>query len=149
MKKIEKAGTATGTAIRDNIRDVANPPGEEVPDIGEALKLIHAGQEINYQGASGELTFDENGDVFGAYAEFSFADNGSIEFGESIELEGPVAMLTPGPSPAITPTSTLAPTSTPASVATTPTPTPPGFEAVLAITGILAVASLVLRRRRT
>jgi ABC-type branched-subunit amino acid transport system substrate-binding protein len=146
---IEKAGTATGTAIRDNIRDVANPPGKEVLDIGEALRLIRAGQEINYQGASGELTFDENGDVFGAYAEFSFADNGSIEFGDSIELEGPVAMLTPGPSPAIMPTSTLVPTSTPASMATTPTPTPPGFEAVLAITGILAVASLILRRRRT
>jgi len=122
---IEKAGTATGTAIRDNIRDVANPPGEEVLDLGEALTLIRAGQAINYQGASGELTFDENGDVFGVYAEFSIADNGSIEFGESIELE-----------------------STPAPVATTPTPTPPGFEAVLAITGILAVVSFALRRKR-
>lgn len=124
---IEKAGTATGTAIRDNIRDVANPPGEEVMDLGEALRLIRAGQAINYQGASGELTFDENGDVFGVYAEFSIADNGSIEFGETIELVSPVATQVP---------------------MSTPTPTPPGFEAVLAITGILAVASLALRRRR-
>jgi ABC-type branched-subunit amino acid transport system substrate-binding protein len=145
---IEKAGTATGTAIRDNIRDVANPPGEEVMNLGEALRLIRTGQEINYQGASGELTFDENGDVFGVYAEFTIADNGSIEFGESIELEGPVTMLTPSPSPAITPRPTLTPTSTLAPVATTPTPTPPGFETVLAITGILAVASLLLRKRR-
>ena len=133
---IEKAGTATGTAIRDNIRDVANPPGEEIMDLGDALRLIRTGHEINYQGASGELTFDENGDVFGVYAEFSINDNGSIELGERIELEGAVAMLTSSPSPAITSTSIQ-----------TPTPTPPGFEAVLAITGILAIASFALRRR--
>ena len=86
---IEKAGNATGTAIRDALRDVANPPGEEVTDIGEALRLIREGKDINYQGASGEITFDENGDVFGVYCEFSIADDGSIVLGESIELVSP------------------------------------------------------------
>ena len=83
---IEKAGNATGTAIRDALRDVANPPGEEVTEIGDALRLIRAGKDINYQGASGEITFDENGDVSGVYCEFSIADDGSVLLGEAIEL---------------------------------------------------------------
>ena len=52
---------------------------------------------------------------------------------------------TPTPTPTVTPTPTIPP------VVTTPTPTPteePGFEAVFAIAGLLAVAYLVLRRKR-
>lgn len=128
---IEKAGNATGIAIRDALGEVANPPGEEVTEIGEALRLIREGKDINYQGASGEITFDENGDVSGSYCVWSIVDDGSIVLGEAIELVGPVATPTPAPSPS-----------------PTPAPTPPGFEAVLAITGILAVAYLVSRRRR-
>jgi PGF-CTERM protein len=128
---IEKAGNATGTAIRDALRDVANSPGEEVTDIGEALRLIREGKDINYQGASGEINFDENGDVSGSYCVWSIGDDGSIALGEAIELVGPVVTPTAAPSPS-----------------PTPTPTTPGFEAVLAITGILAVAYLSLRRRR-
>jgi PGF-CTERM protein len=129
---IEKAGKAEGTAIRDSIRDIANPPGEEVSDIGEALRLIREGKEINYQGASGEITFDENGDVFGVYCEFTVADDGSVKLGEAIPLEGEV---TPTPTPTVAPTAT-------------PTPEEPGFEAIFAIAGILAVAYLVVRKRR-
>lgn len=85
---IEKAGSADGTAIRDNIRAVANPPGVEVTDIGEGLRLIREGTDINYQGASGDVNFDENGDITTAYyAKWQVADNGSVEWGESIDLE--------------------------------------------------------------
>jgi neutral amino acid transport system substrate-binding protein len=81
-----RRGEASGKAIRDNLRSVANPPGVEVTDIGEALDLIRQGEEINYQGASGEITFDDKGDVSGKYATWSIADGGSIEFGEPIDL---------------------------------------------------------------
>jgi len=128
---IEKAGKASGTAIRDSIRDVANPPGEAVSDIGEALRLIREGKEINYQGASGEITFDEHGDVFGVYCEFSIADDGSIVLGERIPLE---LEVTP-------------PTATPTPVPT-PTPEEPGFEAMVAIAGTLGVAYLIVRKRQ-
>jgi len=85
---IEKAGSANGTAIRDNIRAVANPPGVEVTDIAEGLRLIREGTDINYQGASGDVNFDENGDITTAYyAKWQVADNGSVEWGESIDLE--------------------------------------------------------------
>lgn len=84
---MEQAGDASGRAIRDNLRSVANPPGVEVSDIAEALDLIRQGQEINYQGASSEITFDESGDVSGRYAIWSIDDDGSIRFGRTIELE--------------------------------------------------------------
>ncbi|MCY3959196.1 MAG: ABC transporter substrate-binding protein [Chloroflexi bacterium] len=65
-----KAGTTTDSvAIRDALRDVANPPGEVVgpglAGIQKALSLIASGQDINYEGASGPVDFDENGDVAG------------------------------------------------------------------------------------
>ncbi|MEE8471042.1 MAG: amino acid ABC transporter substrate-binding protein, partial [Dehalococcoidia bacterium] len=65
----EKAGTTTDSAaIRDALRDVANPPGEVVgpgaDSIKRAFELIAAGEDINYEGAGGSQDFDENGDVF-------------------------------------------------------------------------------------
>jgi hypothetical protein len=50
----------------------------------------------------------------------------------------PVVTPEPSPSPAVSPTFTPSPSLT---------PTPPGFEAIFAITGITAVAYLVLRKR--
>ena len=65
-----KAGSTTDSAvIRDAIRDVANAPGEVVgpgrDEIARALALIADGEDINYNGAGGDVEFDEHGDVFG------------------------------------------------------------------------------------
>jgi branched-chain amino acid transport system substrate-binding protein len=63
----EKAGSTDSTAIRDALRDVANPPGETVNPGSEgwtqALADIDAGTDINYEGAAGPVDLDENGDV--------------------------------------------------------------------------------------
>ena len=58
-----KAGEATGTAIRENLRAVANPPGEKVfyGEWEKAVSLLKAGKEINYQGVSGEVDLDNTG----------------------------------------------------------------------------------------
>ncbi|MCK4394892.1 ABC transporter substrate-binding protein [Candidatus Bipolaricaulota bacterium] len=63
-----RAGEATGPAIRDNLRAVANPPGEEVfyGELEKAIALLKAGKEINYQGVSGLVNFKDTGDVEGA-----------------------------------------------------------------------------------
>lgn len=65
----EAAGSTDPTAIRDALRDVANPPGETVgPGIEgfeAALELIADGADINYEGAAGSVDFDDNGDVIG------------------------------------------------------------------------------------
>ena len=65
-----KAGSTTDSAaIRDALRFVANAPGEVVGpgrnEIARALALLADGQDINYNGAGGDIEFDENGDVFG------------------------------------------------------------------------------------
>ena len=78
-----KAGTNTDSAaIRDAIRDVANPPGEVVrpgPEgIAMALQLIAAGEDVNYEGAAGSVNLDENGDVITGYIEIWKIEGGEI-----------------------------------------------------------------------
>lgn len=64
---IQKAGKADGLAIRDALRDVANPPGEKVgpgvEGIKKALQLIKEGKDIDYDGAAGPQDLDQFGDV--------------------------------------------------------------------------------------
>ncbi len=81
---IEQAKSATGRSIADNLRSVANPPGVEVSDLKEALNLVREGKDINYQGTSGDITFDENGDVSGSYTVWTIAQNGSFVQGEKV-----------------------------------------------------------------
>ncbi|GAB4180604.1 MAG: ABC transporter substrate-binding protein [Coleofasciculaceae cyanobacterium] len=76
---IAKAGNTDGTAIREAMREVANPPGIEVGS-GEwekAMEAIQNGQDIDYVGASGSCDFDKNGDVAGAYGNWK-VENGEI-----------------------------------------------------------------------
>lgn len=82
---IEEAGTTDGSIIKQHIFAVANPPGAEVADVSEALELIRQDNEINYQGASGEITFDDVGDVFGAYCEWQI-ENGNVALGDKIPV---------------------------------------------------------------
>ena len=74
-----KAGsTNDSAAIRDALRSVANAPGEMVgpgrDGIAKALALIAEGTDINYNGASGDLEFDEKGDVFGTIEIWTIKD---------------------------------------------------------------------------
>jgi len=65
---IVRAGEATGPAIRDNLRAVANSPGEMVyyDEYDKAVSLLSEGKDINYQGAAGLVDFKDTGDVDGA-----------------------------------------------------------------------------------
>ncbi|MFB6118737.1 ABC transporter substrate-binding protein [Halosegnis sp.] len=58
-------GENSGTAVRDNMRRAANPEGEEFgPDsLVEAIEAAAAGDDVNYQGASSAVDFDDNGDM--------------------------------------------------------------------------------------
>jgi neutral amino acid transport system substrate-binding protein len=75
----EAAKSPTGEAIKSKIREIANPPGKEVSDVCEALKLAKAGTEINYQGASGNVDLDEFGDVKGSYDVWTVEPDGKIK----------------------------------------------------------------------
>jgi ABC-type branched-subunit amino acid transport system substrate-binding protein len=56
-----------GKAIRDNLRKIANPPGEKitasVEDFRKAFKLLSEGRDIDYEGAAGSIDFDQYGDT--------------------------------------------------------------------------------------
>ncbi|MSQ07032.1 MAG: hypothetical protein EXR54_08170 [Dehalococcoidia bacterium] len=62
---IQKAGKYEGPAIRDALRDVANPPGEKVGpgDIRKALDLLRDGKDIDYEGVAGSQNIDARGDA--------------------------------------------------------------------------------------
>lgn len=65
----QKAGSATGAAIKANIVAVANPPGTEIlpGEWSKALAEIAAGRDIDYEGASGSVNIDNLGDPFSGY----------------------------------------------------------------------------------
>jgi branched-chain amino acid transport system substrate-binding protein len=59
-------GDASGTVIKDNLRNVSNPPGTVVYSFAEGAKLLGEGKKINYEGASGSCDFDAIGDILSA-----------------------------------------------------------------------------------
>jgi branched-chain amino acid transport system substrate-binding protein/neutral amino acid transport system substrate-binding protein len=84
----EAAKATTGTAIKDSIREVANPPGTDVTDVCRALALIRQGQKINYQGASGNLDFNPWGDVTGSYDVWVIQPDGTLKVTGAIAVTG-------------------------------------------------------------
>ena len=70
---IEKAGAADRGKIPAALREVANAPGMVIRpgEWQKAREAIAAGEDINYQGASGDIEFDANGDVAGATYSFN------------------------------------------------------------------------------
>lgn len=72
------ADECTGAGINDVFRDVAGPPGTVVGSFEEGAEAILNGDEIDYNGASGVLTFDESGTPPGSFAIFQVL-NGTFE----------------------------------------------------------------------
>lgn len=69
----------TGVGISSKIREVSAGSGTPVSDVCEGLKLLKAGKQINYQGASGDVDVDANGDVIGTYDVWTVGDDGKIK----------------------------------------------------------------------
>ena len=77
------AGTVTDSAaIRDQLRSVANQPGVVVgpgaAGVKRALRLIAKGVDVNYEGASGPVDLDANGDVTAGTIEVWRIEDGRI-----------------------------------------------------------------------
>ncbi len=84
MLAAQAAGNNSGEAIRTTIRDVSGGDGVEVTDPCEAMELIRQGETINYQGASGNVDIDENGDVVGVYDVWTVNPDGSLSVIDNI-----------------------------------------------------------------
>jgi neutral amino acid transport system substrate-binding protein len=79
MLAAEAAGNNTGEGIKSKIREVAGGTGTEVTEPCQAIELIRQGEDINYQGASGNVDIDENGDVVGVYDVWKVKPDGTLE----------------------------------------------------------------------
>ncbi len=93
------AGENDGTAIRDRVRTVTNPNGEEFgPEtLVDAVEAVAAGDRIRYVGASSSVDFDVNGDIVtAAYDIVDFQDGelntvDTVEFGAELTEEDEAA----------------------------------------------------------
>ena len=63
----EAAGSTDGASIRDRLRAIGAPPGIAVTagprGVAAALRALAVGAEIDYEGASGSIDWDDNGDL--------------------------------------------------------------------------------------
>jgi len=85
------AGENSGSAVRDQMRNIANPGGMEVtPDnFLEGVEAAANGEDINYQGASSDTNFNEAGDpANAAYAIWGFTGDGETETTEVLNFQG-------------------------------------------------------------
>ena len=80
----EAASSTEGTAIRDQLRRVTGGAGEitiaGLEGVARALEILASGGEVNYEGASTSLDWDENGDLLrGHIGVWRFSEEGNIE----------------------------------------------------------------------
>jgi branched-chain amino acid transport system substrate-binding protein len=73
---IAKAGSADRTAIRDNIMDLANEPGEEIlpGELAKGIEILQGGGDIDYVGAT-DVELVGAGEAAGSYRVYEIQDN--------------------------------------------------------------------------
>lgn len=78
---IQAAGEYNGLKIRDNLRRVANPPGDvfTVGQLDKALEAVRAGRDINYEGASGSVDLDAAGEPVGPVGTWTIRNGKIVE----------------------------------------------------------------------
>ncbi|WP_440997370.1 ABC transporter substrate-binding protein [Arhodomonas sp. SL1] len=86
----DNADDITGTVLRDRLREVANPPGQDIvagdaESIAAGIQAILDGEDVAYSGAAGPADFDDNGDVITPIAIWKYA-GGDIE---TLQIQSP------------------------------------------------------------
>lgn len=69
------AGSNNPGAIKDKLQEVSGPPGTKYTfqQLGQAIKDLQAGKDIDYEGASGPIDFAANGDpTAGTYDKYQY-----------------------------------------------------------------------------
>ena len=80
---VHHAGTTDPNAVKESMRPVSNHDGETVSygAVGDGFGLIDEGTAIDYSGPSGQVNYDENGDVASGMAIVQ------VEDGEFVDQE--------------------------------------------------------------
>lgn len=87
MLAAQSAKVNTGAGIASQIREVAGGTGEEVGDLCKAITLLKAGKKINYQGASGNVDIDAQGDVIGTYDIWEVQTDGTLKTIDKVNIQ--------------------------------------------------------------
>jgi neutral amino acid transport system substrate-binding protein len=87
MLAAQAAKTNTGEGIASKIHEIAGGPGEEVGDLCKAITLLKAGKKINYQGASGNVDIDAQGDVVGTYDIWQVQPDGTLKTIDQVSIQ--------------------------------------------------------------
>lgn len=69
-----RAGATTGAAMRENVRRISQGDGAKVHDAVAGLRALAAGQQVNYEGASGPCDFTDTGDISDCKFRFEVAE---------------------------------------------------------------------------
>jgi branched-chain amino acid transport system substrate-binding protein len=77
-----QAKNASGAAIKDAIRKLANDSGQRIDNAAAGIKILAGGGSVNYEGASGPCRFTDIGDV--AEANFRYEQ---IKGGKAVLLK--------------------------------------------------------------
>lgn len=88
------AHTTDGTTVAGDMKKVTNPPGTPCYSYAQCLGLLKSGTKINYEGASGNLDYNQYNNTFGPYGAFRVDLSG---------VEQQVALMTAAQLQAATP----------------------------------------------
>ena len=80
---IQQAGSTDRAAIAKAVRDVATAPGEVIlpGEWAKAVAAIKDGKGVNYEGATGNVDFDANGDVISVFLQAEIKDGKVFDVG--------------------------------------------------------------------
>jgi ABC-type branched-subunit amino acid transport system substrate-binding protein len=83
------AGSSEGDAIAEAIVDVTAPGGKKVTfeQLPEAIEALENGEDIDYEGASGPVDWDENGDLSRYIYDISEFKGGKLEKVDTVEVK--------------------------------------------------------------
>lgn len=84
------AGSNEGADIRDQLQAVSGPGGTKYTfdQLAEAVEALRNGEDIDYEGVSGAVDFDDNGDPSSATYELYAYQNGKLEVTDQVAVGG-------------------------------------------------------------
>jgi len=83
------AGSTDGTAISEAIVDVTAPEGKKVTfqQLPQAIEALEKGEDIDYEGASGPIDWEENGDLGRYIYDISEFKGGKLVKVDTVEVK--------------------------------------------------------------
>lgn len=85
------AGSSDPAEMAGEIRNVANAPGEKYTfeELAAAIEALSQGEDIDYEGVSGPIEFDENGDLTQSLYDIFTYENAQRVVQDTIPVEAP------------------------------------------------------------